>query len=130
MPKIPEEKKNLPKITLGGEEWAVAKMPARKIIRFGEIAIGLDLKAPTGKTLGAMYECCWLAVSTVHKKTDEGEDITLDYFLDTYPVSFDEGLAAFDAIAHAAGMEFKTATGEAQADPSPENNSSKDGTIS
>jgi hypothetical protein len=125
MPKIPDDKKDLPSVTLGGEDWAVAPMSARKIIRFGSIAMGLDLSKQSGDTLASLYECCWLAISTVHK------DVTLDNFLDDYHVTFDEGIASFEKIAKAAGMEFKAVKpGEAKAPPSVENNSSTDGTIS
>lgn len=123
MPAIPEDKRDLPRVALGGEDWAVALMPARKIIRFGSLTMGLDLGKPTGETLSTLFECCWLAISTVHK------GITLDEFLDTYHVTFDEALAAFPVMAKAAGMEFAK-KGEAKADPSVETSSSKDGTAS
>lgn len=123
MPVIPDDKKHLPTVTLGGEQWAVAPMSARKIIRFGALTMGLDLGKPGGETLGAMFECAWLAVSTVHK------DIKLESFLDNYHITFQEALAAFPEMSKAAGMEFGK-KGEAQADPLAETISSTDGTAS
>lgn len=128
MPQIPEEKKELPTIELGGETWAIAPMPARKIMKFGALAMQMDLSQPA-LAVEKLFECCWLAITTVHKKTDDGTDITFDYFLDNYHVTFEDGLKAMPVMTESAGMKM-VPKGEAQADLSVEKNSSKDGIAS
>lgn len=127
MSEIPEKYKEEPRVTLGGREWAVPPLSARRIIRFGSLAASItDINArlPEPDML-RIYEAIYTGISQ-----GIDEPLTFDQFLDNYHIDFEEVLGALATVSRQAGMEMKTkatASGEAKAELSVDEISSKAG---
>ncbi len=121
---IPEKYKNEPTVSLGGVDWAVPPLSGRRIIRFGALATGLakiSADMPEHEML-KIYEAIYTGVAQGLEKADPmvGEG-GFELWLDSYPIKFNEIIAALPVIAKQAGMELKAVkeapTGEASAAP-------------
>lgn len=123
---INERYKDEPRVKLGGVEWAIPPLSGRRIIRFGDRALGVTVRmGMTEPEMMKVYEAIYIGVSQGLEK----DQLSFDDWLDNYSVTFEEILAALPIIGRQAGMEIKeTKTGEAEAKPVAGSDSSQTGT--
>jgi hypothetical protein len=126
--KILDKFKDEPKVTLGKVEWAIPPLSGRRIIRFGSLANGIAITRGMAEAdMMKIYEAVFLGVQQGLEK----DALTFDQWLDDYPVTFEEMLAALPTIGKQAGMDIAVkAPGEALAEPRVDNLSSTTGTTS
>jgi hypothetical protein len=124
--KIPEKFKEEPRVTLGGVEWAIPPLSGRRIIKFGSLSTGIAISRAMGESeMMKIYEAVFQGVQQGLEK----DGLSFDNWIDSYPITFDELLAALPVIGKQAGMDVKLKpAGEAPAEPKVENLSSTAGT--
>ena len=123
---------DIPTVSLGGKEWPIPPLSARRIIRFGALAtsvVRISNQMPEADML-RIYEAIYVGVA---QGFTNGNGMTFDEWLDRYHVVFPEIIEALPIISRQAGMEFgkaEVALGEARAEPSAGLPSSSAGTTS
>lgn len=121
-----------PTVSLGGKDWEVPPLSARRIIKFGAMAssvANITNRMPESDMM-TIYEAIFVGVSQGFKN---GDAMTFEKWLDEYHIVFDEIIAALPVISKQAGMQFErkaAAAGETLAEPNVERPSSTTGMTS
>lgn len=115
------------KLTLGGREWNVPELSARRIIAFSRLVLSLgriNVDTMSEVELEKLYDALLIGLQ-------QGKpDLTKDELMDL-PIPIDKAMAAVNVVAKQAGLEFKTVPQPAAPEsPSTPPNSKPNGTTS